>query len=268
MWEKLKGNPAIAFHVIAVFIGLSLLVTILVDIFNFFGVKYWMVENLTIPYFWFYWFSIPVEQPMQWYLLGVTLIVFAMNAGRAYHDSDPDAGPFWLLLSAGIMLMLVEDAGDVRHQLRRMLESVTGEEGYGYVGTLFELGYFAVIGLIMLYALLRYRHVYWQHNRMRNWLFAGYLFYGLAVSLSFIGSAFRSVTGFSVYQRTGEMVLKNLFVRDRITEEAYMIASSRRNVDFHIMDRLVEESIELLGVAALLTAGLYFYSRYKKQERD
>ncbi len=89
------------------------------------------------------------------------------------------------------------------------------------------------------------------------------LFYGLAVSASWIGSAFHSVTGFTVYQKIGEVVLKGLFIRDRITEEAYLIASSERNVDFIFMDRLVEESLELLGVAALLTAGLYFYARYR-----
>lgn len=111
----------LAHHLGAAFLGASLLVTVLVDIVNIYGVKYWMVENLTIPYFWFYWFSTPVENPLQWYLLGVTLIVFGMNAGRAYQradhnvvrayqDNDREAGPFWLLLTAGTMLMLVEES--------------------------------------------------------------------------------------------------------------------------------------------------------------
>lgn len=263
MWEKVKGNPAIAFYSVAAFLGLSLLVTVLVDIFNIFGVKYWMVENLTIPYFWFYWFSTPVENPLQWYLLGLTLIVFGSNAGRAYQGSDRQAGPFWLLLSAGTMLMLVEDAGDVRHTIRKMVQGAAGEGSYGYVGTLFELGYFAVIGLVMVFALWHYRHVYWNDVRLRNWLFAGYLFYGLAVSLSWIGSAFHSIIGFTVYQRAGEVILRGLFVRDQITMEAYQVAIASRNIDFFFMDRLVEESLELMGVAALLTAGLYFYSKFR-----
>ncbi len=263
MWEKLKGNPAIAFYSVTVFLGLSLLVTILVDIFNIFGIKYWMVENLTIPYFWFYWFSMPVENPLQWYLLGLTLIVFGSNAGRAYRDNDRQAGPFWLLLSVGTMFMLVEDAGDVRHAVRKMVQGAAGEGSYGYAGTLFELGYFAVIGLIMLYAVWHYRHVYWHRTRMRNYLLGGYVCYGLAVSASFIGSAFHSIIGFTVYEKVGEVILKGLFVRDQITMEAYQVASASRNVDFFFMDRMVEESLELLGVAALLTAGLFFYSKYR-----
>ena len=263
MWKKMKWDPAIAFYSVAVFLGLSLLVTVLVDIFNIFGVKYWMVENLTIPYFWFYWFSTPVENPLQWYLLGMTLIVFGSNAGRAFQDNDRQAGPFWLLLSVGTMFMLVEDAGDVRHAIRKMVQGVAGEGSYGYAGTLFELGYFAVIGLIMLYAVWRYRHVYWNRTRMRNYLFGGYICYGLAVSASFIGSAFHSIIGFTVYEKVGEVILKGLFMRDQITMEAYQVANASRNIDFFFMDRLVEESLELLGVAALLTAGLIFYSQYR-----
>ncbi len=179
--KKVQQNPAIAFYTVAAFLIASLLLTVLFDIVNIFGVKNWMVDNLTIPYFWFYWFSIPVEQPLQWYLLGMTLIVFGMNAGRAYQNVNQTvhqhAGPFWLLLSIGTMLMLVEDAGDVRHTIRKMVQRAAGEGGYGFGGTLFELGYFAVIGLIMVYALWSYRHVYWNHTRMRNYLFAGYLFY-------------------------------------------------------------------------------------------
>ena len=266
---SIQKKPGIIFYFILGFVGLSLLLTILFDVLNIFGVKGYMVQTLDVPYFWFHWYVIPFEIPIQWYLLGITLIVFVINAGVAHERHNRKVFGFWLLLSIGLVLMIVEDAGNVRHEFRWMLESVAGEEQYGLLGTTFELFYFAVIGFIMVYALFAYRQAYWDHYQTRNYLFTGYVFYGLGVSSSFLGSAYESVVGFSLYEKTGDFFISRFFIRDEITALANEIALENfEDISFMFMDKVYEESLELIGAGALLTAGVFFMVNFMAKSKS
>lgn len=138
-----------------------------------------------------------------------------------------------------------------------------GETGYSIFGITFEVFYFSLIGIIMLTALLRYRHVYWECYNTKKYLFIGYVFYILGVSASFIGNASTAIVGFNIYETIGNYFLRSFFIRDEITIIAYEIASEVSRVDFMFMDKVVEESLELVGASALLVAGLYFFFEYK-----
>lgn len=259
-----KVKPNIIFYGVLVFILFSFILTYLIDIVDLFGIKEQMVQNLEVPYFWHHWFTTPVEIPLQWILLALTGLFFMLNAGIAYERMDRPTFHFLILLSIGLLLMLIEDAGDVRHAYRRVLgRIVVGETSYGYFGTLFELFYFAFIAVIMVYALWRYKDVYRRYNDARKYLFVGYIFYALGVSASFIGNVSRVLIGFNVYEAIGGYILKTFFIRDEITELAYDVASKNSRVDYNFMNYAVEESLELIGAGALLVAGIYFFNAYK-----
>ena len=259
-----KVKPNIIFHGVLVFIALSFLLTYLIDIVNLFGIKEQMIQNLEVPYFWHHWFTTPVEIPLQWILLALTGLFFMLTAGIAYERKDRHTFYFLTLLSIGLLLMLIEDAGDVRHAYRRALERIlVGETSYGYFGTIFELFYFAFIAAIMVYALWRYKDVYWKYIDAKKYLLIGYIFYALGVSASFTGNVSRVLIGFNVYEAMGGYVLKSFFIRDEITKLAYEVASENSRVDYNFMNYAVEESLELIGAGALLVAGIYFFNSYR-----
>jgi len=74
-----------------------------------------------------------------------------------------------MLISVGLMMMFIKDAGDVRHAYRRILGTIlVGETGYSLFGIAFEVFYFSIIGIIMLVALVAYRTVYWNNYQQKN----------------------------------------------------------------------------------------------------
>lgn len=267
--KKLSHLPVI--FVIAL-LTLSFILILLIDVWNLFGVRDLVIEYRDFPYFWFHWFLVPVEV-LQWPMLGLCILTYAFIAGIAYRNGEKEVLSFWLLLGAGVILMLMEDAGDVRHIIRNDIEEITGESSYGYIGTIFELSYFAVLALIPLYAILRYRRVYWPVKATKGYFLLGFFCYGLAVFSSWAGSAFRSVTEFNdLYTFAGQFIVRPLFHLNEGARELYeqtnMEFAERGNhlVEFWFMDRVYEESLELLGAGALLAAGLsfLFYMNNKK----
>jgi len=257
-----KIKPNIIFKITMLFLFVSYILTYLIDARNIFGIQEFLINNLDTPFFWYHWFLTPVEEPIQWYMLGATFFVFAFISGIAYMNKDKNTLKFWGLMSFGLLLMLVEDAGDVRHTYRARIEMVFGEETYGFLGTTFELFYFAFIGIIMLVAFLKYRHVYWAYYNTKKYLIIGYIFYGLGVSASFIGGAYRTLTGFTLYENIGGAVLDRIIINSETSLIAYNLFDETHRVEFMFMDRVFEESLELLGAAGLLCAGLYFLIAY------
>jgi hypothetical protein len=265
LYYKFFNNPDIVFYILAGFVAFSYLLMILIDALNIFGIQNILVNNLNIPYFWYHYFEIPFLVPLGWFLLGLVLLVFTINAGAAYHKHDKKVFSFWLLISIGLTLMLVEDTGDVRHILRFKLESFFDEGPYGYYGTLWELFYFVVIGSVMLFALLYFRKVYWHHTKTRNYLLTGYLFYFISQVSSFTSTAFQSEGAELWYENAGKFILNRLFVRNELSERIYQMAITEDEwLHFNFMDFVYEESLEFIGAAALLTAGVSFLVYYKQ----
>ncbi|MBF8436519.1 hypothetical protein I0Q91_05480 [Halanaerobiaceae bacterium Z-7014] len=236
--------------------------TYLIDARNIFGLQDFLINNLDTPFFWYHWFLTPVEEPLQWYMLGATFFVFSFIAGIAFMNKDKNTFKFWGLMSLGLLFMLVEDAGDVRHTYRAIITRIFEAEGYGFMGTIFELVYFLIIGLILLFAIYKYYSVYKDYKNTKLYLGLGYVFYGLGVSASFVGSAFNPILGFSVYERIGVIFVENIFLNNQQIIDAYILATEQTNINFMFMDRVFEESLELLGAAGLLCSGLYFLIAY------
>ncbi len=262
-----KFNPVWIFYGTLIFLFLSFLAVYLIDIVNIFQSRDFIINKLEVPYFWYHWFLIPVEIPLQWYILGTTLIIFILNAGIAYERSDKRVFKFWIVIGIGLVLMFAEDAGDVRHSLRHYVERLAGETTYGFAGSTFELLYFLTIAFVMLYAAVRFRDVYWNHIKTRKYLIIGYVHYAIAVVLSFSGVAYRAVTGVAFYDVAGKYFMNILFITNNESKLIYENAKEFARVDFYLMDMLVEESIELLGASALLVAGIAFFIDYTRKNK-
>ena len=269
----LKSSPQVIFYAVLSFVLLSIVVVLFIDVADPGALRsQWVASGGYTPdelqlFFWFHWFEKPIENPLQWIFLGLTIAAFMMTAGAAYQRDDTPTLEFSILISAGMTLMLIEDVADPRHSLRTDLGNIFGEGGYGYVGTFVELGYFGFIGAVMLLALLVHRKAYWSFPRVRRFLLTGYVFYALAVGSSWVGSAFRSVRTDSedIYTTVGQVICDFLFLDGAQTEEQYLHMQSLLHelhgepMGFYFMDRVYEESLELIGASALLVAAIALF---------
>ncbi len=272
-----KEKPETLFYLVAGFLVVSIGLVVAIDVFDAFGWRTaWLAGDEYRSFFWWHWFSEPVENPIQWFLLALGMSAFALGAGAAYEREDSQGFRFALFMSIGLALMFIEDAADPRHRIRMDLESYFGSGSYGVLGTAIELIYFALLGGLLLYAFFRFRQAFWPHDKARRYLIRGFAFYGIAVSSSWLGSAFRSVTSgmADLYSVTGELFVAILFFDGGKTEQLYWELDAQtqeilgRPLSFYFMDRVWEESFELLGAAALVVAGFAYFRATTKAVRD
>ena len=264
--SRLRHRPETLFHVAVAFLAISFFLVIAIDVFNLFDLHTRWIEDGERWYFWPYWYQMPVEVPTQWLCLLAVVVIFFLSAGAAFQRGDIEEFDFCMLFAIGATLMLMEDSLDVRHQLRFALID-RGFDNYGAVITLVELAYFAAIGGLLVFAFLRFRNVFWERNKVRTYLIRGYVFYAIAVGSSWTGAAFGSVSDDfpNLYTWAGQWCMRLLFF-DGADREAYFHIANEAVIErdglplgFWFMDRVWEESFELLGAAALLVAALAFF---------
>ena len=251
-----------------VFVGMSFLLFYLIDLRNVFGIRDWL---FTVDRAYFYFTYTPFffqhygrnsgfAELAQWSLLASAIALAFYLAGSVRVQSATLAR-LSLLLGMGFVLMLFEDAGDVRHVLMSYVQLAAGEPDQGIVGTLFEALYFAVIGGIPLYALIRYGGTLRQYGRSLHYIIIGFVLYAMAAGLSFAGTAFKLLLDRDLYTILGDgMVRISFFLGDAALPqlwEEWNAGNWLYQVGFFLMDSLVEENIEILAgafvVAALLT---------------
>jgi len=246
---------------------LAWLLFYLIDLRNAFGLRGWIMdlpeESFFFgvePFFFQHWFRNggPAEI-IQWLLLGGTALLSGFIAGRAYGRFRA-VGAFWLILGIGIVLMLLEDAGDPRHTLRSYVQAFIGERDQGTYGTIFEALYFLVLAAFPIYAIARYGRILAGDKRVRNLIIVAFACYFLATTLSFAGSAFTNIFGTNFYTEFGGR-LRELFVGigDEHVGPFWDSWDAQQHwsfVSFFLMDSLVEESIEVVGAGAFMGAAL------------
>ena len=248
----------------------SLLLFYLIDLRNL-----WGIGSFVNRLFFHHWWRDggPVEW-LQWACLASASLMGAFIVGRVYSRKNR-AVSFWAVMALAFALMLIEDAGNVRHRLREYVQFVFGEsEGQGIMGTVTELLYFAVLAAIPLYALARHGRAVMTTVRTKAYIVVGFIAYALAGSLSFIGSAFSALFDRNLYHRAGDLLYRlSLRLGDedlahawtRISNEAVDAANF---IQFNLMDSLVEESIELIGAAAFLAGTISYLLLVVGQSRQ
>lgn len=188
----------------------------------------------------------PVEWA-QWLLQGAAILTAGFIAGRLIDAEDHGIRAFLLLIGAGLVLMLFEDAGDARHVISAHVQAVFGPTVMGIsYRVVSDVPYFMVIAALPLYAIVRYGRDAWRARMARPYLVAGYGLYALAGGASGI----RHLGDF--YISLGATVDRLLFggrfpVPDSLSQE---------RAHFMIIDSVFEESLETMAAVSLLAAVL------------
>lgn len=236
---------------------ISYVMVYLFDLHNLFGVRGFFISEFdSWPFFWYHWFKNggPIEI-IQYFLLGAGALVSIKNSSRG-------STKFWSLMGIALILMLIEDAGDIRHTIRIYVQTIANESEQGFYGTLTELVYFSVLAFIPVYAFVRYGPKALQgHKKTATYFVVGFIFYAVATGASFIGSAFHSLLDKNFYMITGRYLL-NLIVSISDQKTAELYSQNKDWISFYLMDSPVEESIELLGASMLLAACLSYARRH------
>jgi len=196
----------------------------------------------------------PIEN-LQWFVLGLFSIVSAFISGNLWYHNKFHESRFWLLLSILGMIMVIEDTGNISHifrsyviRLELPVPAFIPDE---------RIIVYAIYGLVALYPMF----IYYKHKLSFpgpfRFLFVGYLIYGF-ISLS---SASQDRGVIDWYQPAGEFLIDligngKLYYTLPETHWAYEI------VGYLFMDTVVEESIELIAAAFLLTGAFAFVEGY------
>ncbi len=276
--KKRKFNLADKIFLFGIFLVLfSYLTYILVDLHNIFGLRdvlfntkgYYFYFTYR-PFFFQHWGrNSGIAEIFQFLFLGGAAMISAFLAGTKRNSISKRQFKFWLLLAISFTLMLLEDAGNLRHTLMSYVQAIFVEPEQAWAGSSFELLYFSILGGLPLYSFFRYGGFLRRYKKSRLYLIIGFIFYFLAGSLSFIGTAFSKVFDQNLYSQVGQHMY-NFSLRigdDKLPAIwADWQASSSFPIDFFLMDSLVEENLEIIGASALLAAAVAFLLCQKKEE--
>lgn len=256
-------GPIIPVFFSVIYLIVILVITWLIDFEKIFipGLSEW-VNQFPAPIFWL---QVNREagltENLQWLFLFISLIscLLAMYTQRGAWNL-PRIG--LLFLSIGIAIMFLEDVFNIRHALSWSLSTFFYE---GHVGSyewrtstfrsVIEIMFYALLGSIMVIAFFILYFGSETESRTKFLLIGGYLFYGVA---SF-ASATRNIGDW--YARAGKSILEPLLENRNTVWHAESVIFYRDPISFWFMDLLVEESLELLGSAFLLSAVLSILAR-------
>jgi len=273
------GLPEYIMIFASTYVALAYLLFYAIDLRNIFGIRDWL---FTVEGVYFYFTYTPFffqhygrnsgfAELVQWGFLGASMFLAAWYAGRAYIQNK-NISKFLMILSIAFVLMLIEDAGDVRHTLMSYVQLAFDEPDQGIFGTAFEALYFAGLASVPIYALIRYGTELRTYNKAFWYIIYGFIAHALAASLSFIGTAFQMLLERDVYTIMGDMFVSFSF---KIGDEALPMLWESWNaqnwlyqIGFYLMDSLVEENIEIIGNAAFLAGILTLGGMLFKKTQD
>ncbi len=243
--------PLYVFGSVLAYLFIAWLISYLGDVHNFLGLTDRLVNRgAERPFMWYYLFmeGSPTEM-MQWLYLSATAVVSALLAGKLYAARYQLPARFFLLFSSGVAIMLMEDAGNLRHQIKYFVRLALGDTMA--VGIAVELVFFGFLGLFMLYILLRYGRYIWHERTTRGFLLVGYFSYAAAT----LASGTRHFADW--YDHAGNWLLQ-VFGLYEPFNAIFVPTDVGRPIGFYVMDFLIEESVELLAVGALCTAAFAY----------
>lgn len=252
-WDRLSPSPWIALGFAVVLVALGWTLTGIVDAMNYGGSRDWLLRSGLEPSA--VWIQMFTEASLvewtQWVLLALFTVAAGVLGGALSIRGTRRGAGFWKLMSLAGGLMLIEDAGNIRHEIVEVLTQFqVPSVGFVQTNVAIEAMVFALIGLVPLYAVVRYGGALRGRWPALGLLAAGVVAYGTAVG----ASASRYIN--ASYEQVGAWVREQVFA-DRLLIPDYE-AWTPEVFDFLLMDYLVEESIELLGVGLLLASVLAY----------
>jgi len=259
------------------YVLLSFVLFYFIDLRNAFGLRDWLFSvdgayfyfSYTPFFFQHYGRNSGFAELVQWTFMGGSMFLSAFIAGY-YYTKKREVMMFFGLFSFALVLMLMEDAGDVRHTLMSYIQLAADEPDQGVFGTIFEGLYFAVLGGVPLYALIRYGKSIKKYTKVYWYIVAGFVAHAIAASLSFVGTAFQMLLEKDIYTIMGESLISLSYrLGDAALPEiweAWNASSWMYQIGFFLMDSLVEENIEIIGNAFFLAGIIYFINSVLRKD--
>jgi hypothetical protein len=248
----LRLRPEVVVTNISVAVVMALAATIVVDVAHLAG------PPAPLP-LWARLFNDGPIEWAQWFLLALAVLTSAYLSSHLRVAGQPRHAAFFLLFAVGTGLMLIEDAGDIRHVIGAYSIDALGSEIAGLPINLFvEVPYFLLLAAVPLYALVRYGRDIWEERRSRRYLVAGYGLYGLAAAASGL-----RVVGDN-YVRLGG------WIDDRLLGSRFPVPAGQTQeyAHFYLVDGPVEESIEAVAAACFVALVLAFAARQRERHRE
>lgn len=247
-------------------LAVSWLAVLLVDLLNVLGTRDRLAASeMERQAVWQHLFNDQPVEWLQWVALASTGILAGVLGGISLGRGEQLPARFWLVFGAGVSLMLLEDAGDIRHVMADWVERIS-DSGFpdsfqrGAPAQAFDMVYLGALGAVPLYALFRYRQGAWHVNATRRYLIVGFVAYGIAATASTTSQVGQW------YWRAGE------FVNERVAggQMVFHEEAEPGLREFLFVDGVLEESVELVGAAAILAATvaylLYLLERQKEPQ--
>ena len=264
--------PRFLIYLCVIYLLAVLALSFLIDIQNMTipEVSEWLdSQGGPVPLFWFHAFkdASPTEY-IQWSLLGLSIMCAAIFGG--IQQKTTSKFPWiWILLFLGLTFMLIEDVTDFRHYVGSFfaeyvffVDHTAFSWQIGPWKSLIEIVLYALLGGMMILALLFILRDKKLSVSGKKMLAAGYVFYGVAAA----SSATRHLGQW--YVKTGDAILERInsgMIRQ--VEDSF----HQEYLGYHLMDFVVEESLELLGAAFIAAALMTFIAlklkKYKGKGR-
>lgn len=236
----LRIRPRVVVAAVIIWLMVAWVLFLSVDIFG------WLDLGFNRPMWQLLFNNYPVEWT-QWFLLAFSIFIAGFLSAVLYARRQFPSAKFFLFFGIGLGLMLIEEAGDIRHTISAELRRVMGDEIAGLpYRVVSDVPYFTLLASLPAYAVLRYgKHIWREYLRARWLLLSGVMLYALAA----VSSALRHLNDF--YIRVGAWVDTTFFadrfpVPDNMTQE---------RAHFFVVDSVLEETVELLAITLVL-AGL------------
>lgn len=249
--EKWRRLPEVWLGINLGFLGLGWAGFVLIDWLNVGELRDLVLPAVTsapLVFLWIFSEAGPIEVA-QWICLGFACLLSIRLAHRHHKQHERRWSVFFALGTGALLLMLLEDTVNLRHILSRqvVLPLVNGGPR-SMARTLTELSFYAFLGSMMVAFLVGTLQRFRQVPSAVRYLLAGYVFYAVAA----IASASRLIGNW--YEVVGAALVNAFF--PHLVDIAFSSLGAQA-LGFLLMDYLIEESLELIGAAALSTALLH-----------
>ena len=226
--------------------------------FMFLAHDIWQWFQLTNRPMWFLLFNDKPVEWTQWFLLAFAIAMSGYLAARLDVLGRKGAGKFFFWFAIGLGIMLIEEAGDIRHVIGGEVGRLVIDDKILGIPhrAVTDLPYLALVAAIPLYAIARYGKYVWQAVAARKYFVISVVLFAIAA----ISSGARYIGDF--YVRAGMWIDDNLLggrfpaAEDHTPETTYLL----------LIDSPIEESIETMAVT-LLVVGILIYTAYLRSEK-
>jgi len=196
-----------------------------------------------------------VTEWLQWGCLAALALTAARLSGWLGRGGDHAAARCWMVFALLGALLLLEDAGNLRHTIARFAGWATQHPVAAFLS---ETMLFYVLAAVAFFPWVAYRGELLRWRVPMGFLVGGYVAYATAGLMS-------ATRGIGLwYERAGQ------WLGDRLMPDGLVLLGLEHGyatddaTAFYLMDSLVEESIELIAATLLLMAALTYATRHRE----